>query len=157
MKSPPAKELHKATHLLWPCSYALAITPLIRKLKENEPETKEIWYADDASGAGTCLDLRKWWDCVTALGPRYGYFPKSSKTHLVVKPDFEEHARSLSSCKVGGGIGEASDRAPTAEKCIKTQSEAASIVRQILELNPSLWQVEDAGTIHDDSHTEPMI
>ena len=54
-----------------------------------------MWYADDATGAGTCVNLRKWWDFITILGPKYGYFLKSSKTHLVVKPGFEESARSL--------------------------------------------------------------
>lgn len=75
--------------------YALAITPLIRKLFDLQPETKQVWYADDSSGAGTCHNLRKWWDCVSMIGPKYGYFPKSSKTHLVVKPEFEECARSI--------------------------------------------------------------
>ena len=75
--------------------YALAITPLIRKLNECHPETKQVWYNDDATGAGTCINLRKWWDFNNVLGPKYGYFPKSSKTQLVVKPGFEESARSV--------------------------------------------------------------
>lgn len=75
--------------------YALAITPLIRKLNHCHPETKQVWYADDATGAGSCLNLRKWWDCITTLGPKYGYFPNSSKSHLVVKPEFIESARTI--------------------------------------------------------------
>ncbi len=35
--------------------YALAITPLIRELYNKHPE---IWYADDASCAGSCSNLR---------------------------------------------------------------------------------------------------
>ena len=72
--------------------YALAITPLIN---EGHPETKQVWCADDATGAGSCSNLRKWWDRISSVGPKYGYFPKSSKSHLVVKPEFEESAKSI--------------------------------------------------------------
>ncbi len=75
--------------------YALAITPLIRDLQNSHPDIKQVWYADDASCAGSCSNLRKWWDCISTLGPKYGYFPKNSKSHLVVKPEFEENAKAL--------------------------------------------------------------
>ena len=38
--------------------YAIAITPLIMKLKESRPNVKQAWYADDATGASTCSSLR---------------------------------------------------------------------------------------------------
>ena len=75
--------------------YALAIMPLINELSEGHPETKQVWYADNATGAGSCSNLRKWWDRISSVGPKYGYFPKSSKSHLVVKPEFEESAKSI--------------------------------------------------------------
>ena len=75
--------------------YALAITPLINELSEGHSETKQVWYADDATGAGSCSNLRKWWDRISSVGPKYGYFPKSSKSYLVVKPEFEESAKSI--------------------------------------------------------------
>lgn len=37
---------------------ALAVKPLIGKLKSDAPNMKQVWYADDATGAGTCDDLR---------------------------------------------------------------------------------------------------
>lgn len=73
--------------------YALALSPLIKQLQGLHPQTKQVWYADDATGAGTCEHLMQWWDSISLLGPKYGYFPKSSKTFLVVKPDFEEKAK----------------------------------------------------------------
>ncbi len=75
--------------------YALAITPLIRELHNRHPEIDQVWYADDASCAGTCRNLKKWWDYIRTTGPKYGYFPKNSKSHLVVKPEFEENAKSI--------------------------------------------------------------
>ena len=54
-----------------------------------------MWYADDATGASSCSSLKKWWDHLTAIGPKFDYFPKSSKCHLVVKPGFEESAKSI--------------------------------------------------------------
>ena len=75
--------------------YALAITPLIRELSDCQLDTKQVWYADDATGAGTCSNLKRWWDCLTSVGPKYGYFPKSPKCHLVVNPKFEERVKSI--------------------------------------------------------------
>ena len=40
--------------------YALAVRPLIGKLKSDAPRVKQVWYADDATGAGICDDLKKW-------------------------------------------------------------------------------------------------
>jgi hypothetical protein len=72
--------------------YALAVTPLIRKLRSHEPTVKQVWFADDSSGGGKIISLRRWWQCVLSVGPLMGYFPNPSKTHLVVKSEFEEEA-----------------------------------------------------------------
>ena len=38
--------------------YALAVKPLIGKLQYDAPAVKQVWYTDDATGAGICDDLR---------------------------------------------------------------------------------------------------
>ena len=38
--------------------YALAVKPLIGKLKLNSTNVKQIWHADNAIGAGTCENLK---------------------------------------------------------------------------------------------------
>ena len=53
--------------------YALAVIPLIGELKSDAPRVKQVWYADDATGAGTCDDLRKWWDSLQVHSDGYGY------------------------------------------------------------------------------------
>ena len=75
--------------------YALAITPLITELSECQLDTKQVWYTDDTTDAETCSHLKRWWDCLTSIGPKYGYFPKCPKCHLVVKPEFEERVKSI--------------------------------------------------------------
>ena len=71
--------------------YALSTLPLIEKL----PSTTQVWYADDASASGTVDDLKTWWDALNLLGPDFGYFPNSSKTWLVTKPQHLSSAKEL--------------------------------------------------------------
>ena len=72
--------------------YAITIKPLITKLKESCPDVKQAWYADDATGASTCSNLRSWWDELSRFGPLFGYHPNPSKTYLVVKEEHKENA-----------------------------------------------------------------
>ena len=60
--------------------YALAIVPLVHKLKINAPDVKQVWYADGAIGAGSCEKLRQRWDNVERSGSLFGYYPNGAKT-----------------------------------------------------------------------------
>ena len=51
-----------------------------------------MWYADDTAAGGNLKTLRKFWYILVQHGPAYGYFPKPSKTFLVVKPEFRAAA-----------------------------------------------------------------
>ncbi len=77
--------------------YSCSTMPLVNSLQHKSEKRgltlKQVWYADDAASGGTLSDLRLWWDELLNLGPLYGYFPKASKTWLIVKPEFEEEAR----------------------------------------------------------------
>ena len=68
--------------------YSLAVLPLIHKLCESHENIKQAWFADDATAASTCHQLRSWWDDLVITGPAFGYFPKPSKTCLVVKEKY---------------------------------------------------------------------
>lgn len=72
--------------------YALSAVPLINKCQgvlsaDDFPRAVQVWYADDAAAGGNLKPLRKFWDILVQHGPAYGYFPKPSKTFLVVKPE----------------------------------------------------------------------
>ena len=80
--------------------YAIATVPLIEKLQSTN--TKQVWYADNATAGGTLLNLKAWWTMLSSSGPSYGYFVNPGKTWLIVKPQHERDAKELFS---GTGIG----------------------------------------------------
>ena len=67
--------------------YALGIKPLVDTLSDSVDRTtcKQSWYADDSSAGGKLEQIKKWWDKLCEMGPMYGYFPKASKTILILK------------------------------------------------------------------------
>ena len=46
---------------------------------------KEVVFADDFSVAGSLNSIKDYWDKLTAISPKYGYFPKPTKSYLTVK------------------------------------------------------------------------
>ena len=69
--------------------YAVAIIPLQELLHEK---CKQVWFADDGTGGDTIKKMRNWWDCVAKNGPKFGYFPKASKSWLIVKKHKKKEA-----------------------------------------------------------------
>ena len=69
--------------------YSISIQPLIHYLAMNQdrtfPVAKQAWFADDGTGGGPILQLKKMWENVIKIGPKHGYFPKASKSVLIVK------------------------------------------------------------------------
>ena len=59
--------------------YAIGTLPLITQLQGI---VKQCWYAYDSAAGGDILSLKRWWDLLLLLGPRYGYFPSGAKSWL---------------------------------------------------------------------------
>ena len=76
---------HKATNPLAMPFYALATQPFIESLSSDTANVRQIWYADDATAAGTLEDLKKWRDNLSNIGPAFGYYVNPRKTWLVTK------------------------------------------------------------------------
>ena len=73
--------------------YAVAITPLIKSLENDE--IKQVWFADDATAGGSLTGLRKWWDILVERGPDYGYHPNPLKTNVVVREESATNAKEV--------------------------------------------------------------
>ena len=73
--------------------YAFSLQPLITHLGISS-RAKQCWFADDATGAGSVKELKKWWDELVKTGPSLGYYPSAKKCCLTTKPEREEAARS---------------------------------------------------------------
>ena len=69
--------------------YGISTIPLINNLQDScsNDFVKQCWYADDSCSVGSLTGIRKWWDNLSNIGPGYGYFPKPSKTWLIVKDE----------------------------------------------------------------------
>ena len=71
-------------------AYALGVTPLIHFLSNfifiNDHRSKEV--ADDFTVAGKASEIKAYWDILQQQGPLFGYFPKPSRSYMIVK---EQH------------------------------------------------------------------
>ena len=72
--------------------YTLATVPLIRKLYSTVPDASLVWFADDATTVGLVSKLLEWWHYLVSAGPAFRYFLVSSKTLLIVKPEYLSQA-----------------------------------------------------------------
>ena len=76
--------------------YALATRNLIRQLKDEVENVRQVWFADDSNAGGDLVGLKEWWDLLKRIGPSYGYYPKPGKTCLVLKdPEMRQRAEEL--------------------------------------------------------------
>ena len=67
--------------------YALGTRGLVDSLAavtQGEP-LAQVWFADDSTSGGTVDSVKKWWEHLKETGPKYGYYPKPSKTHIIAK------------------------------------------------------------------------
>ena len=83
--------------------YAIGTRNLISSLNEANQDVRQVWFADDSAGGGKLTSLKRWWDHLNLYGPAYGYFPKSSKTVLILKsPELLQRAKELFGEEEGG-------------------------------------------------------
>ena len=79
--------------------YGIGTRPILIRLRKDIPEVRQVWLADDATGAGNLDVLLKWWKQLIKEGEKYGYFVKPSKSWLVLKdPSKLVEAEQLFNC-----------------------------------------------------------
>ena len=80
-------------------AYTLGILPMLHSLLDfvltNDLQTGEVAFSDDLIVAGKLVDIKKFWDKLAVIGPKYGYFPKSTKSYLIVKRNCLKDAKSI--------------------------------------------------------------
>ena len=75
--------------------FSLSMVPLITRLMEEVKAMFQVWFADDATGMGTLVNLKQWWSSISTIGPLIGYHPNAAKTCLVVRDEQEEAAKEI--------------------------------------------------------------
>ena len=66
--------------------YAIS-TVLVHERLRTITSAKQVWLADDTTGAGTVNDLLQWGNLVISEGRKYGYHVNESKSWLIAKDD----------------------------------------------------------------------
>ena len=87
---------------MWPNSnrsicirHSTIIKFLLQFIILNEMNSKEVVFADDISAAGSLNSIKNYWHKLTAFGPKRGYFPKTTKSCLIVKENKLMEAQKL--------------------------------------------------------------
>ena len=69
--------------------YAKTIIPLIFMIvnitHQDDSSTKTAGYTDDFTAADKITQLKKWWDTLCQLGPKFDYYLKGEKSWLIIK------------------------------------------------------------------------
>ena len=60
--------------------YGIGVLPLIRKLKVLHPDVIQLWFADDAAGAGGWEQLGLFYEDLLLYGPAFRYNPNPANT-----------------------------------------------------------------------------
>ena len=80
-------------------AYALNSLPLIKFLLEfinlNKMNTKQAALVEDFSVADSLNSIKGYWDKLKPTDPKYGYFPKPTESHLIVKEKKLMEAQNL--------------------------------------------------------------
>lgn len=66
---------------------------------QGDPLAMPCWFADDASGAGSVTEIKKWWDTLSTIAPDFGY--PNDKKSVGLSPsqiektcEIEKHSRN---------------------------------------------------------------
>ena len=82
----PSKALHGILSLIY---------FLLQFISINHFNANEVAFADDFTVTGKLTSIKDYWGKLTGLCPKYHYFPKASKSYLIVKEDKLGEARNV--------------------------------------------------------------
>ncbi|XP_057302766.1 uncharacterized protein LOC130636933 [Hydractinia symbiolongicarpus] len=132
-------------------AYAIGIIPLLKALfnntRSNDHTLKEVAYADDFTVAGKLYEIKEFWSKIVDIGPKYGYFPKATKSHLIVKQEYLLSAEqifadsnilvtSTGQSHLGAVIGSQSYKIEYVNSKVASLVEQLKLLSKIAELEP---------------------
>ena len=68
-------------------TYGVEVLPPIKNLKAAHPDITQPWYAEDVGALGTYYNIELYFNSKKHSGLGHGYYPKPSKSVLIVQPD----------------------------------------------------------------------
>ena len=78
-------------------AYALGLIPLLDHLQSVKRSVKHVAFADDLTGAGKLEEIKIWWDTLITEGPKYGVYPKPSKSFNIIRNMLREYLQVATS------------------------------------------------------------
>ena len=83
-------------------AYTVGILPMSHSsfdfVLTNDPQTREVGFAD-VTVVGKLAIIKYFWDKLATIGPKYGYFPKFTKSYLIVKKNCLKDAKTDTNIK----------------------------------------------------------
>ena len=76
-------------------AYTLGLTPLLDHIQSFKRSVKHVAFTDHLTGAGKLEEIKIWWDTLMTEGTKYGYYPKPSKSFLIVNQHYKEYAERI--------------------------------------------------------------
>ena len=128
--------------------YAVGITPLLQFILTADTDLRHVAFADDLGGAGKFQELRSWWQKIIEYGPKLGYYPKASKSWLVVKTKEQlDLARAAFdgtnlniTCEgrkyLGGFVGSAEGKTEFMKETVREWCDEVRLLAQIAKSEP---------------------
>ena len=141
--------------------YALGTKTLQDILSNTSPSTKQVWLADDGTGAASLNNLKIWWDTMLREGPKFGYYVNESKSWLIIKDphhlEFEKGLFSDTALKyttdgkrhLGAVIGSDDFKTSYATEKVKEWCDEMEILSGFAKSQP---QAAYAAFIHGEQH-----
>ena len=132
-------------------AYALAVTPLLSYLSQennrNQHQTKQVAFADDFTVAGKINEIRMFWEALAKIGPKYGYYPKASKSYLIVKDEHDQKVHetfndldvkitTTGQRHLGAVIGSLQYKNEYVMKLVNSWTDQLHILSKIAEIDP---------------------
>ena len=76
-------------------TYGIGILPLLTAAQKDGHQTKRVAFADDLAGTKKLQNLLVWWNNIVEIGPKLGFYPKASKSWLIVPQELYQEAVEL--------------------------------------------------------------